>query len=224
MQNWMRFSLGLTAGFSTFAVTALLIDARREAVSMPEYWPAPAFELVDQEGDSLRTTDLLGSVWIASFIFTNCADVCPGITARMARLGEDLRGEGVLGSGVRLVSFTVDPERDTPDVLREYAAGFGGLDPSQWVFLTGTEPDSVREMIQSGFHLTAMKPDYEPPHGDAGSGSGHAGEADAASYQVMHAPRVLLVDRHGTIRGIYDATNPESMNAVLDDALDLLED
>lgn len=239
MQNRLRFAIGLAAGVGTFAVASALMESDAPATALPEYWPAPAFELLDQEGDSLRRSDLLGSVWVASFIFTSCADVCPGISARMARLAEELRREGVLGAGVRLVSFTVDPERDTPDVLLAYANGFGGLEPAEWAFVTGTRPDSVRAMIQNGFHLTAMKPGMAGGDGgrvesgrdsgraESGSDSAHdAHDAPAAdaSYQVMHSPRVLLVDRQGSVRGIYDATDSESMSAILGDALALLND
>ncbi|HUF12605.1 MAG TPA: SCO family protein [Longimicrobiales bacterium] len=227
MPNHIRFAIGLAAGLGTFVIASALMESDAPATALPEYWPAPAFELLDQEGDSLRRSDLLGSVWVASFIFTSCADVCPGISARMARLGEELREERVLGAGVRLVSFTVDPERDSPDVLREYAQGFGGLEPAEWAFVTGTRPDSVRAMIQTGFHLTAMKPGMESDDGgraESGSDSGHDAHAAEASYQVMHSPRVLLVDRYGSVRGIYDATDSESMNAILGDALALLND
>lgn len=204
---------GTGAGLVTLAVLGLI--ARGSSVEpLPEYWTAPAFELVDQTSSPLRREDLLGSVWVASFIFTRCEDVCPAISARMAGLAADLEREAVLGEEVRLVSFTVDPERDTPEVLREYAAGFGGLPPSKWAFLTGAPGDTLRALIERGFKLTAMMP--EPAH------EAHDSGVERASYQVMHSPRVMLVDRAGVVRGIYDAMDAESMKTVVGDALALV--
>jgi protein SCO1/2 len=209
MRFWIRTGIALLAGAVVFAATVAIGDRASERETLATYWPAPDFALVDQTGSPVATADLMGRVWIASFIFTSCADVCPAITARMARLSDDLRREGMLGESVRLVSFTVDPERDTPAVLREYARGFGGLPPAEWAFLTGDDGPALRAMVQEGFHLTAMMPDDAHEHSDA--------------YQVMHAPRVLLVDASGVVRGIYDATDADAMNRVVGDARSLLD-
>ncbi len=182
---------------------ALVARAVRTAVranDLPVYWSAPAFALLDQEGDTLRSSDLNGAPWVASFIFTNCTDVCPLITTRMAALRDSLRAKGVLGTGVRLVSFTVDPARDTPDVLRAYAARFGASPPDQWAFLTGTPPEAVRDMIQRGFRLAATA---LPEHTHAGG-----------NYQIMHSPRAVLVDAEGRVRGLYDTTEPDAMERI----------
>lgn len=210
----MRFALGIAAGMGTLLVVAAIVDRDDAEPALPEYWAAPAFELIDQAGNPLGRADLEGKVWIAGFIFTHCPDVCPRITGRMARLADELHRERVLGEQVRLVSFTVDPERDSPTVLAQYARGFGDLPPAEWAFLTGVPGDSMRALIQQGFHLTAMKPDAD--HGAHG--------ASADTYDVMHAPRVLLIDRTGKVRGIYDATDAESMNDVVPHALALLGD
>lgn len=175
----------------------------RPTRELPVYWNAPEFTLVNQQGDTVRIADLRGTPWVASFVFTHCTSVCPVITHKMAALGDSLEAEGLLGTGARLVSFTVDPARDTPAVLREYAAGFGSRRPEQWMFLTGTPPEAVREMIQTGFKLTASA----PPGHDHGGGE----------YQVMHSPRVVLVDALGQVRGLYDTTEPDAMRQVRDD-------
>lgn len=167
-------------------------------------WPAPEFALVDQEGDSLRAADLRGDVWVASFVFTNCTGVCPLITARMARLRDSLAADGLLGEEVRLVSFSVDPARDTPEALRDYADRFDAGPPPGWAFLTGSPPERVRDMIQEGFKLTAV--------------AMPAGPADTlAGYQVSHSPRLVLVDREGRVRGTYEATDPVAVDSLLGD-------
>ena len=208
MSMTRRALLGAALGLAVVlagTVVARVVADRRPA--LPVYWAAPSFELVDQAGDTVRTADLRGSAWLASFVFTNCLDVCPAISAQMARAATRLRSDGLLGTRARLVSFTVDPERDTPDVLRDYAARFGARPPAEWAFLTGIPGDSMRAMIQQGFRLSAMMPDAPDP-----------------MYQVMHSPRVLLVDPAGDVRGVYDATDPAAVDSALTDLRGLVED
>lgn len=200
--------------------------AEATAATLPEYWTAPDFSLIDQAGAAVDDDDLRGTVWVASFVFTHCTDVCPAISGRMARLAAELRREGVLGDAVRLVSFTVDPERDSPEVLAAYARGFGGLPPAEWAFLTGTPGDSMRTMIQEGFRLATMRPE-QPEHREhearraEAEGEDHPDHGATPDYQVMHSPRVLLVDAAGMVRGIYDALDAASMERASADALRL---
>lgn len=175
---------------------------------LPIYWRAPQFALVDQQGDTLRSERLRGTVWVSSFIFTNCEGVCPLITARMARFRDTLKAEGLLGREVRLVSITVDPARDTPEVLAEYAARFGGSPPEEWAFLTGAPPEAVREMIQEGFKLSAT---LRPSAADT-----------TGNYQVEHTPRVVLVDRESRVRGHYDMREPGATERLWADLKTLL--
>lgn len=182
--------------------------------ALPEYWPAPDFALVNQLGDTVRTSDLRGRIWVASFIFTNCTGVCPLISTRMAALRDRLREKGLLGEAVRLVSITVDPERDTPGVLREYAARYGGSPPAEWAFLTGQPPDAMRRMIQEGFHLTAVG----PTEARGTPGTAHA------NYQVQHSPRVLLIDPDGVVRGTYNATEANAIDRIMADIAALAVD
>ena len=186
-------ALALLGGFVAWRAT------RRPP--LPVYWSAPGFALVNQDGDSVRLADLQGTVWLASFIFTHCTDFCPRVTQEMARLRDSLQAHGLLGQKVRLVSFSVDPARDTPEVLHAYAAKFGGSPPPDWAFLTGSPPERVLRMIEEGFHLTArLMP---------------AGPADTiAGYQVMHSVRIALVDRHGRVRGTYQAIEFEAMETL----------
>lgn len=158
-----------------------LLACGSPAGELPVYWPAPEFALVDQRGDTLRSRDLAGTVWVASFIFTHCTSVCPAITAKMAQLRGALDETGPAGSAVRLVSITVDAARDTPEVLSRYAERFGGGPPERWAFLTGTPPEDVRRLIQEGFRLSAVL-DPMAAH-------------EHANYQVQHSPRVVLVAR-----------------------------
>jgi cytochrome oxidase Cu insertion factor (SCO1/SenC/PrrC family) len=196
-------ALALLAGFMVWRAT--------RPPPLPVYWSAPAFALVDQNGDTLQSADLRESIWLASFIFTHCTDFCPRVTQEMARLRDSLRAQGRLGRTVRLLSFSVDPARDTPDVLRAYAATFGGSPASEWAFLTGTPPERVLRMIEEGFHLTAR--------------TLPAGPADTiAGYQVMHSMRIALVDRQGRVRGTYQATETAALESLRADLRGLVQE
>jgi protein SCO1/2 len=148
------------------------------------------FSLTERSGKTVRRGDLEGKVWVAAFIFTRCAGPCAQVSGVMARLQHDLAAS----SDVVLVSFSVDPEYDTPAVLREYAKRYGA-DPERWLFLTG-EPTAVYRLIREGFHLTAQQ---------------NQGADRTPGNEVMHDVRLALVDRRGHIRGYYEATDPTAV-------------
>ncbi|MER8555144.1 SCO family protein [Mesorhizobium sp. M1217] len=109
---------------------------------LPTIGAAPDFTLTSQDGRPVSLRDLRGKVVAIAFIYTYCADVCPMLTANMASVQEKLGS--TFGSKINFISITVDPERDTPDVLKEYAQNFGA-DLRGWSFLTG-DPAIVREV------------------------------------------------------------------------------
>jgi protein SCO1/2 len=144
---------------------------------------APAFVLTDQAGDPARFDDLRGKVAVVSFVFTTCSGTCPATTHRMSQLQEALKANGQWKDGrVRLVSVTLDPERDTPEALRNYMRLYD-LDPAGWSFLTGA-PDAVNRMIASWGMWARPAP----------------------NGQLDHPSRIFLLDTRGRIREIYDLT------------------
>lgn len=196
----------LTRGLGSLAVLALVLlgsacGDRGDGEELPVLWEAPDFGLVDQADDTLRTGDLEGTAWVAHFFFSRCEGVCPTTTARMGTLRDSLAADGLLGDEVRLVSISVDPARDSAPVLREYAVRYGDPPPSDWAFLTGSSPDSMRRMLEEGFKVTAS-----PPPADT-----------TADYQVNHSPRLELVDPDGRVRATYDATEPDAIRDLLVD-------
>lgn len=193
--------LAVLAGVWSVGVVTRALDHE-----LPVLWAAPEFLLTDQSDQAFSSAELTGQVWVAGFIFTQCTDICPLITSRMAILRDSLAAKGLLGESVRLVSFSVDPARDTPEVLADYARRFGASPSSEWAFLTGPDPGSIRSMIQEGFHVTAV------------AAAGHGGHA----YEVMHSPRVMIVDAEGVVRGHYDSRRPEFVQLVLGDLRTLL--
>lgn len=157
--------------------------------SLPVLARIDGFSLSDQHGRGVRLDDLGGKVWVADFIFTGCQAACPMLTSRMRSLQRHLeQRESVLGRElpVRLVSFSVDPEVDTPDKLSAYAAKWGA-DDRRWIFLTG----SLAEMNRAVVH--GMKIPFEK------------GGADTSAFDVMHGERIVVVDKAGYIRGYFEA-------------------
>jgi cytochrome oxidase Cu insertion factor (SCO1/SenC/PrrC family) len=112
----------------------------------------PDFSLTERTQRTVTRADLLGAVWVANFIYTRCTDTCPLQSARMAALQRDFPEE----RGLRFLSITVDPKRDTPAVLAKYAAGYAA-DRDRWWFLTGDKP-TIYALIQEGFQLSVEDP------------------------------------------------------------------
>lgn len=144
--------------------------------------PLPIFTLTDQTGQPFGTEQLVGKIWIADFIFTRCAGPCPALTAAMAKLQAQL---SLLNDGtdVCLVTISVDPDYDQPNVLAEYARSFNA-NPAQWRFLTG-DHDTIWTLIRSGFMQSVehnMQNSLTP---------------------IAHSPNFVLLDRRGRIRGLY---------------------
>jgi protein SCO1 len=148
---------------------------------LPVFWPAPAFTLTDQQGRSFGSAELAGRAALLSFVYTNCPDTCPLLTATMAQVQTRLRADGLLGSKVQLVSITVDPRRDTPAVLADYAARYHA-DPDAWRFLSG-EPEAVYQVLW-GFKLNTLE----------------VARAYAGADVVPHSTRFVLVDPAGQVR------------------------
>ncbi len=166
--------------------------------SISAYGTVPGFQLTNQNGQPFGSAQLSGKIWIADFIYTTCPGPCPMISSRMSELQKPLQK-----TDVHLVSFSVDPEKDTPEVLRGYADKLQA-EPGRWDFLTGAKP-AIYKLSHDGFKLAVS------------DGS------DAQGIPV-HSTRIVLVDRHGQIRGYYDATEPEAITKLLADTNHLLRE
>ena len=155
--------------------------------------PVPDFTLTDQNGRTFTSADLKGRVWIADFIFTRCNGPCPIMTGKMAGMQKPLSG-----ANVQLVSFSVDPTFDTPEVLKQYAAAHGA-DSKQWTLLTG--PKAAIQGVARSMYI---------------------GAAPAIADQPMaHATYFVLVDANGMIRGHYGNEDLDSVQRIVADALKL---
>jgi protein SCO1/2 len=163
----------------------------------PELGDVGTFALKDEQGQAVTEASLRGQVWAAAFFFTRCPTVCPRITRRMRALQEAAASDGVK---LQLVSFSVDPENDTPEVLRAYAQQYGA-DLASWRFLTG-DLAVVRKTSEQGFKLAL--------DGKATEGAEHFG--------LFHGSHLVLVDGAGKIRGYYRTSEDEQMKQLLVDA------
>lgn len=159
---------------------------------VPRYGEIPAFSLLEAEGREVSREDLKGKVWVASFLFTHCASTCPAMADRNRIL------QGTLPEGALLVSVSVDPTRDTPEVLAEWGK-LHQRDPERWWLLTG-EWEKISELATKGFYLGGDEP-------------------------LLHSTRFALVDQVGALRGYYDSREePQMAKLVRDVNLVLAED
>jgi cytochrome oxidase Cu insertion factor (SCO1/SenC/PrrC family) len=169
-----------------------------KTVELNEFGVVPDFSLVERSGRRVTLGDLDGQIWIADFIFTSCAGTCPMMTDKMRLLEKELPEE------IRMVSFTVDPTRDTPEVLTRYADQ-RGVTGDRWMFLTG-ERDELYKLSKEGFHLAVddtIGTEIEP---------------------ITHSTRFTLVDGRGNIRGYYDGTAMETVAQLAQDVENLLSE
>jgi protein SCO1/2 len=207
--NWLLKRRLLLAGISggmALLLSLLLLTLAGVRAGAPsqgsgaidDFGAAPPFTLTDQLERPVSSGMFRGKIVIANFIYTSCTDICPLLSTQMQSLQERLRQENLLGNQVQLLSFSVDPARDTPAVLRNYAERHKA-DPDAWRFLTGPE-ETVKPLIVDGFHLGVQA--LPPPTATSGAHSHSA--ASLEEYEVMHSGRFALIDQQGHIRTYYD--------------------
>ncbi len=162
---------------------------------LPTLWDAPAFEFDSHAGHKLGLEALRGQVWIANFIFTECTSICPTMTAKMVLLQRSLSAPQL-----RFVSYSVDPENDTPQVLHDYAKDWSPAE-TRWSLLA-TDPENLLR-VAKGFGVTVQK-------------------TDDVDDPILHSNRFFLVDPRGTIRGAYLSDDDEALERLVSDANKLL--
>ena len=171
---------------------------------LDDYGAVPAFALTERAGTRVTRDDLVGIVWVADFIYTECTETCPTQSLQLARLQREFAAEPRL----RLVSITVDPEHDTPAVLRRYAERYGATD--RWWFVTG-DADAIYCLARNGFRLSVVHPGTRPSCGAAALGPRAAWASHGSNAMVMHSARFVLVDAGSRIRAYHLATDPGAL-------------
>ena len=169
------------------ALAAFLSSCSMKTEPLPVYGDVPEFELTAQDGRAFDSKALHNDIWVADFFFTTCPGPCPRMTSQMHQVQQAVDKM----PDVRLVSFTVDPARDKPPVLAEYAKQHGAS-PGRWYFLTGGQP-TLQMLCKDAFKL---------------------GDVDGS---LMHSTRFVLVDRASRIRGYYDTSEAGAIDRLVSD-------
>jgi len=190
----MRLGTALFLGALLLTVAVLLtilVLRDRQAQALPVIAEVPAFSLTNRDGGTVSRDDLLGHPWVADFIFTHCPAICPRMTQQMGRVHRAL-------PAARIVSFSVDPENDTPAVLDEYARAHGAGE--RWLFLTGAK-DAIASLCRKGFLLPL---DATP-------------DPSLDQQFITHSSKFVLVDDQGRIRRYYDSFDDAQIERLIDD-------
>lgn len=180
------------------AAGVLYLQFRLQHPPLPRFRQLPDFSLVQSDGHPIRLADLRGKIWVADFIYTTCPGPCPLVSSQLSELQPQLLRD----PRVEIVSFSVDPQNDTVEVLRGYAQKFRG-DNHRWHFVTG-DPAQMHSLIQDGFMLAAA-------------------EGGPGDEPVVHSTKLALVDGRGVVRGYYDAL-ARDQHQLLADAAALLRE
>lgn len=186
-----RLSRGVLGAALGIMAAGLLVGCKPAPppVPLPIIGSLPDFSLIDHDGKPISRRDLEGKVWVADLIFTYCAGPCPLMSQKMSELQKAV---GDL-QDVRFVSFSVDPERDTPEVLRAYAKRYDAK-LGQWIFVTG-DRRKIHDLAINGFKLTVEDPRDDNP--------------------LLHSTHFMLVDRQGRLRGAFDGMDEQDFDRLI---------
>ncbi|MDX8044865.1 SCO family protein [Gracilibacillus sp. S3-1-1] len=174
-------------------VVLILTSCGTEKYSGDFSYQVEDFSYTSQAGETLSKSDLDGQFWIANMIFTNCTSICPPMTANMARLQGLLDDAGI---DAQLVSFSVDPTNDTPEILQEYIEERGG-NFDNWHALTGYSDDDIKQFANQSFKAFVENPDN--------------------SDQVIHVSKFYLVSPEGNTIKSYDGEKAADMTKIVED-------
>lgn len=192
---WALLVLLLLGALFVIALLLLRRPANRNgpmAETLPVLGTIPAFSLIDAGGSTITLDSLKGKIWVADFIFTTCGGTCPVMTSTLYQLNQELGSS----PGVQLVSISVNPSHDTPQIMREYADN-NQLPRAHWYFLTG-ERTSIYALAKNGFHL------FVSDSGDT-------------ERIITHSSKLTLVDGTGSIRGYYEGTDSTAVPDLMRD-------
>jgi protein SCO1 len=149
----------------------------------------PPFVLTDQNNQQVTEALTKNKIYVADFIFTRCATICPKITSQLVRIQKEFADDSVL-----ILSHTIDPDYDTPEVLKGYATNNDAQD-GVWYFLTGNKA-SLYDLAHKGYYIAATEDEKKTD----------------AIQTFSHSDKLILIDKEGHIRGFYEGTNPSDVD------------
>ena len=176
------------------------VNEKGEKVFDSTYRVIPNYKFQTQSGDSLELDSLHGNIYVADFFFATCPGICPKLSNSLERVQQAFVREG----NFKLVSFSVDPAKDSMPALRKYAAVHNAI-PGKWYFLRGSK-DDIFGLASKGFSLTAKD------------------DEDGGPEAFIHSEKLVLVDQSGNIRGYYSGVDTNRVNQLLGDIVLLLRD
>ena len=163
------------------------------------YHTIPTFSLKSSKGIDFGSKELSGKIYVADFFFTRCPTICPKMTSQLTRVQSAFTDS----KDFNIVSFTVDPLNDTPEVLNSYASKYKS-NPSSWFYLTGIK-DSIFTIAKDGFKLNAL----DDPNG---------------GVEFIHSDKLVLVDKNRIIRGFYNGTDPKDVDRLITEIKVLMQE
>lgn len=163
------------------------------------YHKIAQFSFTNQEGKEINNLSVDGKVYVADFFFTSCPTICPIMKTQMLRVYEKFHEQ----PDFLILSHTLDPTHDTPELLKDFASKIGVEDDKTWHFLTGDQ-EKIFEIGQTSYMTTAM-----------------ADQAEPGGY--LHSGAFILVDQNGHIRGVYDGTKVDQVDRLMNDIPKLLQ-
>lgn len=156
------------------------------------YPVVPSFSVTDQQDRVVNNRTVRNKIYIANFFFTSCPAICPVMNRNLKKVYDLYAAK----SGILFLSHSIDPNHDTPEILARYAQGLGA-DPEKWRFVTGKKED-IYQLAEKGY--------YSPANNDDGQQGGY-----------VHSSGLILIDRNGHMRGVYDGTSDEEVNQLIND-------
>lgn len=173
----------LLPGIGGLLIALVLLVLFKPVKVLPYERQAPAYSLVDQNGETVSAGDLHGRIVLVNFMYTNCPTICPAMIDEMKLVADEAEHRGWLGDDLVLVTMTFDPERDTPEQMLA-AARQAGADPDNWLWLTG-DPVAVKRLVGGEFGVYFKRVDEEE------------------TYDFVLEPVFVLIDWAGNIRAEY---------------------
>lgn len=157
-----------------------------------EKFTVPSFSFINQDNQILASDFVEGKIWVADYFFTTCKSICPKLTTHLQKVQDAFKQD----NSVKIVSFTVDPDRDTPGALQAYASTFHAI-PSQWQFATGDKKE-LYSFARKGLFIVAT-------------------DGDGSTGDFIHSENLVLIDRQKHIRGYYDGTSDSQVEQLIKD-------
>ena len=191
------FWLLLTRGHNTFKRLPIVGPFEVTAAGDTIYHTIPHFQFTNQMGKVVSDVDVKGKIYVANFFFATCKTVCPKMNEQVKRLQDAFAGQ----KDFQILTFTVDPDKDTVAALKAYAEMMKA-NPSQWWFLTG-QKDSIYDLARNGFLVPA---------------------AIGAAGDFFHSQDLILIDKEKRMRGLYDGTEPAVVDTMIDEIKVLMKE